>query len=171
MSYAYNEDLTMHNSIKGALAGLNSPAKTVMISEVGEEADTAGQGHNVADVSTLNEAGSAPDATGFQSYSPVSWGASTSNGALMSTGYSGGPNRIGHYDGIYFDSEHGRHTNGSNYLLTDGHVKYLTGHQVSTGLLPDFCPQTSTNVEGVPCVANPAGTESPENWVATYSPY
>lgn len=45
---------------------------------------------------------------------------------------SGGTSTIGTADGNY-DARTGRHTDGSNFLLADGHVKWLRPSSVSTG--------------------------------------
>ncbi len=44
----------------------------------------------------------------------------------------------------YFLSATGRHTDGSNFVMADGHVKWLPAHTVSAG----YSPQTSTNCGG-----------------------
>jgi prepilin-type N-terminal cleavage/methylation domain-containing protein/prepilin-type processing-associated H-X9-DG protein len=77
----------------------------------------------------------------------------------------------------------GIHTNGSNFLFCDGHVKWLPGTSVSTGDTPNLlgCPQDS--VSGPACepnhpystwwgggnVNNNAASTDQTNWAATFS--
>jgi len=170
MSYAYTEIFSMRDGINDALSAFNAPSKTVMLCEVGEIDNTGLYGHNVADLSTTNEAGGDVDATGLRSYSPVSNGIGASNRALMSTGYLGSPDRIASNGPHEFDSPTGRHSIGANTLLADGHVKHLRSTQISTGIFEEGCLVTPTTPEGRYCSETPAGTESPEGWAATYSP-
>ena len=79
--------------------------------------------------------------TGTGQCSPMSYlgdgnsqngGFSNAHQALV-TGPIGQPVRGYVYDTIF---QTGRHTDGSNYLLADGHAKYLKGAAVSPGVFP-----------------------------------
>ena len=79
--------------------------------------------------------------------------------------------------GSYYLSATGRHTGGSNFLLCDGHVKWLRGEQVSTGDIRTSDPnpgknETSTDAQDqrLPNGGSAAGTESSQPWAATFSP-
>jgi prepilin-type processing-associated H-X9-DG protein len=76
-----------------------------------------------------------------------------------------------------------RHSNGSNFLMADGHVKWLLGSQVSTGVAyaagqwlvsqSDYQDKNPPNIWGW---GTPAGTEGALNAAglaaaATFSPY
>ena len=70
-------------------------------------------------------------------------GGGSFNNTKISTGNIGQPIRTGgNYDTTY---PNGRHTDGSNYLLADGHCKYLKGALVSPGAFPGKlgCDQNS----------------------------
>jgi len=125
ISYAYNSNLwpvdtqyTVWDSGAGNLGQLSSPANTVLLFE--------SQG-NQADPTNLNEGDSA-----------ASWGARTDwchgslysayCGAKYATGYIGGYSNVD-----LIKSGAPVHTDGSNWLAADGHVKWLRGEQVSAG--------------------------------------
>ncbi|MDR3707066.1 MAG: DUF1559 domain-containing protein [Capsulimonadaceae bacterium] len=75
-----------------------------------------------------------------------------------------------------FPSATGIHTGGSNFAFMDGHVKWLTGDQVSSGLIAGASsdPQGATgspsaNYAWSSKAAGAAGTDSPQ-FSATFSP-
>ena len=128
--YAGNPNISL------ALAGLNSPAKTVLLFEV--------EGNTGIDVRITDTEGpysinynSSPFGNGTVSgYSPAGGGtAPDCSGAPIqlkfATGYMGGRDVAG-YECFYTGKE-GRHTGGANYLLGDGHAKWYKGTQVSSG--------------------------------------
>ena len=94
--------------------------------------------------------------------------------ALIDTGYMGG--RTVAATLAYYKAPTGRHSDGSNFLLADGHVKWLRGNRVSTGIItpggPAGCISTQTTTQDIGGACNPiaAGTQSPEGWAATFSP-
>ena len=128
-----------------ALASLNSPSKTVLLCEttglIGPLTDSQEQG-------------------GYNGYtSPTSngnpdggmWWGNNLNGGHMRTGCLGGLNcsaqvNRGPNGAFGFDSLTGLHTDGSNYVLCDGHVKWSRGSGVSGGsnALAEDCNQNST---------------------------
>ena len=191
--------------IEGVYSRLNAPAKTVMLCEVTAAAfppeDSDAQA--VADLSTPDEAGdqgslAAPSTpTNCMNGSPATFGVfaavstatASSNCTLpLATGYMGqyGPRATPQYFnsslGSYYVSPTGRHSDGSNFLLCDGHVKWLRGSQVSTGLVvvapsatsgPAELPTDAQDSNTAPTVApygTAAGTESAQPWAATFSP-
>ena len=206
VSYAYNANLAGSDlpdnqpaslgyiGIKGYLAQMNAPAKTVMLAEVTAAGYPAGlsDGQAVADLSTPNEAGDAgAGVPGCADGSPAVFGTFAGTGPAaagsapcslpLATGFLGvnGP-RAGNYDtrmGAYYLSPTGRHTDGSNFLLCDGHVKWLRGSQVSTGDIHTTNPnpdrnETPTDAQDqrLPNGGSAAGTESAQPWAATFSP-
>ena len=102
----------------------------------------------------------------------------------LATGYMGqsGTKRTATFStslGDFYLAPTGRHTGGSNFLLCDGHVKWLRGSQVSTGdvYTSDTTPasnavETPTDAQDQrqPSGATAAGTESAQPWAATFSP-
>ncbi|MEO7719006.1 MAG: DUF1559 domain-containing protein [Capsulimonas sp.] len=132
-----------------ALASLSSPSKTVLLCE------TTGL---IGPVTDPQEAGGI---NGFTS--PTSngnpdggmWWGNNKNGGHMRTGCLGGRdctsqvNRNG--GGFGFDSVNGLHTDGSNYMLCDGHVKWSKGSGVSSGsnALAEDC-----NQDGAPALTD-----------------
>ncbi len=208
VSYAYNFNLSgvtntkgFQKGIEGVYSRLNAPAKTVMLCEVTAAAfpASAGDAQAVADLSTPDEFGDqgSPAAPSCLNGSPATFGLfaavstaqSTSNCTLpLATGFMGqyGPARTSTFvttpAGSYYLAPTGRHSDGSNFLLCDGHVKWLRGSQVSTGLVVVAPSATSGPVEQptdnqdsntAPLVApygTAAGTESSQPWAATFSP-
>ena len=67
----------------------------------------------------------------------------------------------------YYTGATGRHTDGSNFLATDGHVKWLRGTAVS----PGGVAATATDAQKAsPGNNNAAGTGNLGNFVLTFSP-
>lgn len=182
--------------IKGYLAKMTAPAKTIMLAEVTAKGYDPGlsDGQAVADLSTTDEAG---DSGGLgvpkcAAGSPAVFGTIAGLGPdapgdapcsiPLATGYMGqfGP-RTSNFDsapGGHYLSPAGRHTEGANFLLCDGHVKWLRGSQVSTGDIRTSDPTNSAKIETptsnqdqcLPLGGSAAGTESAELWAATFSP-
>ena len=208
ISYAYNFNLAgvttatgFQKGIEGVYSRLNAPAKTIMLCEVTAAAfpPADGDAQAVADLSTVDEAGdqgSSPAATGgcangspatFGLFAAVSTAVPDNNCTLpLATGFMGqsGPRAASFtaWPGANYTAATGRHTGGSNFLLCDGHVKWLHGDQVSTGLVVVVSSPTSGPVEKptdnqdsntAPSVVHygtAAGTESVQPWAATFSP-
>jgi prepilin-type N-terminal cleavage/methylation domain-containing protein/prepilin-type processing-associated H-X9-DG protein len=152
VSYAANNDINApvygggwNNSYStgaGTLAGLNAPARTVLLHEAMLSiADLSGPELNPPNVNDY--------------YSPGSWGRPTTPSLVgrgghqagwYATGFMGGrggtlaansnqTDATGADDGGagLFQYATGRHLDGSNFLMADGHVKWLKGDAVSTG--------------------------------------
>jgi prepilin-type processing-associated H-X9-DG protein len=163
---------------------MNSPSKTVVLCEF----DSADSSWGHADIEDTDERGGAGFG-GANSASPsVLYGgiAGVAGGAggggepgVLATGYMGGAVgtcslRPVFNNSNYYKPTTGRHTNGSNFLLGDGHVKWLQGSQVSTGsvLISGQYGETETTNEdatGNPA-CNAAGTQSSQPFAATFSP-
>ncbi len=185
--------------IKGHISQMNAPAKTVMLAEVTAAAFpplVSGDSQAVADLST-------PDEAGNQGYQPVA-GCADGSPSVFGTFAGTGPINagkdpcslplatgfLGQYGGAraanyltdpahnYYLSANGRHSDGSNFLLCDGHVKWLRGSQVSTGDVHTSNPSAALNEaptdsqdqRPLPTGASAAGTESSQPWAATFSP-
>ncbi len=196
VSYAYNTALSgiPPLGIQGALPRLNAPAKTVMLCEVTAAAfDAAEQdAQAVSDLSTPDETGDqGAGVPGCMDGSPATDGefafvlapGGLSCSVPLATGFMGvsGPRAIEFVAGAgkYYLSPQGRHSGGANFLLCDGHVKWLRGSQVSTGpILGSASPtkgaaeQPTDHQDSNPNLhrGNAAGTESTEPWAATFSP-
>ena len=194
ISYAYNMNLSGKGGygIGGALSLMNAPAKTVMLCEV-TAAGYIGDAQAIADLSTPDEAGnqgigaggclagsSASDGELALVFMPTSASGNSCN-LPLATGFMGGSagfragslKTIPDPDGSYL-SQWGRHTQASNFLFCDGHVKWLRGTQVSTGPIQS-ADQKPTDVQDAHLAAQPgrgsaAGTQSAEGWAATFSP-
>ena len=188
VSYAYNQDVSYPpdygGGVGGAISQLTSPPKTVLLYEV-----TAGLhpsrsnpcSYNVADLSTPSEAGGAFNGTNF-CVSPYGEGIEATNSGVyqylqQATGPTGGSQQNFWFNSTSFTGPNGRHGKGSNYLLCDGHVKWLMGDSVSTG---DYCvgpnipswmasTPTTTEDEFKDTSPQPAGTQAP-GWTVTFSP-
>ena len=177
VSYAYNSNISSGDfgGIRGALSGLNASAQTVLLFEVGSGGSTAHPGAQ-CDITNPVEAGGATtlySSVGSGDYITSSFPAVTSQ-ALIDTGYMGG--RMVPATLAFYKAPTGRHSDGSNFLLSDGHVKWLRGSQVSTGIDtpggPAGCKSSATTPQDIGGACNPiaAGTQSPESWAATFSP-
>jgi len=163
VSYAYNGDMADSNIGVTVplfkLSLLNAPASTILLFEVtGVTADVTNPAND---------------------YSPAG------NGGLWrwssyDTGEMGQP---AHNNSIDVTYSTGRHTNGSNYLLADGHAKWLRGAAVSAGdpavePTSGSCDQGKCNDawnaawDGSNVAASTSYMgQSPENFAATFSPY
>ncbi len=157
VSYGLNFDITRTDANNGSLAALTAPTQTVELFEV------TGQTANLLDPV---EGGS-------------NWESQVGNGVtfvyIKGDGTSGDcchaasgiKYDTGLFDNATFDATQfvaltGRHTNGSNYLLADGHVKWLQPRTVSAGdkALTPTTAQGGGNAEGTQGGAH-AATFSP----------
>ena len=174
-SYGFNSSLSaLLTPTTSQMASLTSPASTVMFFEVtGVIADIADPVASGLDYSVSGNGGD-----GGGGYIPNPW-------AKYDTGPIGGRP----YNALYDKSLTGRHTDGANYLLSDGHAKFFRPTAVSSGGVPGL-----NNAGGVPsglspsdcrqdaCLynwgggtaGNAAGTNalsnSPQHFGATFSP-
>ncbi|MBC8141428.1 MAG: hypothetical protein H7Y38_08295, partial [Armatimonadetes bacterium] len=118
----------------------------------------------------------------YNGFSPAGWGVSGAGNALaingagaftspvnlkMATGYFKNAPAA---DYPLFVKPLGRHTEGANYLLADGHAKWFKGSQVSAGVsntVETDCNIANTaNGDGVPIAA---GTGCSQGLAATFS--
>ncbi len=182
VSYAYNANIASQDlpaypyGVSGKEARFNAPSKTVLLSEIGAGKDRAGfarAGNQVVLTDPL-EAGS------------PSTSESGNGQSVASMGNTGNPPRPGPYNtgttgGTTAASPvilpqcvlpgEGRHLEGSNYLLADGHVKWYKGSSVSIGA-------ANGQTAGFPAPSSPeqsgvyaAGTATTQPGIAiTYSP-
>jgi prepilin-type processing-associated H-X9-DG protein len=161
-SYGYNSNNTIPDGLSTVdsytVAQYNSPSKTVLLFEVqGNYFATGGQGWSIS-----NEVTSFPGGGG-NGFTPAGFGASESGDAnvvagagafnapanlIMATGYLRGTQAA---DYVRFAAAKGRHTDGANYVLADGHAKFLRGTAVSPGL---------TNPTGTDCSNQTAGASN-----------
>jgi len=190
VSYAYNENISYTPSselgVGGTISQFTSPPKTVLLYEVTANLNPSQANpcaYNVADLSTPGEAGGMSNGTNF-CFSPVGNGVwATNRGDIyrplqQATGYTGGVQQKQWFGSSTFAGPDGRHCNGSNYLLSDGHVKWLRGATVSTGYFynsgPDIFSWTVTTAntaedEFTYMSPEAAGTAAP-GWTVTFSP-
>lgn len=133
VSYAYNGAITADSAsffngrpwgINRVVSLVNAPAVVVLLCE---SSSTYGLVNGGSDSYTNGVHTHASMGTnGYVSYENVS----TGGGAPLATGFTTG-RRLSAPTTDFPDA--GRHTEGANYLLVDGHVKWLKGSNVSTG--------------------------------------
>jgi prepilin-type N-terminal cleavage/methylation domain-containing protein/prepilin-type processing-associated H-X9-DG protein len=166
VSYAYNlnivfSDGTGRPAPKGRISAFNSPPKTVMLAET-----------------TGTYAFVLPQFTGCTYCGDLEYATPSANGVSSiypSGNFETGPlgNRARNASSYILDNA-GRHLEGANYLMADGHVKWYKGSNVSTGF--------NANTAGVPAPSNAqtagddrstayaAGTEN-NSYAVTFSAY
>lgn len=170
VTYAYNSNLMgwvtnfRTTGILGKSSLLNSPAKTVMLCETRStiiEPNTA-SGNPMVDLEHANEHG------GVDNYN-VSPGALGGFEAVTGSNFALLTGNIGGRPDLAFPVKPGLHTDGSNFLMCDGHVKWLRGEVVSSGF---SYPQSQhpASCQDQDYYLAPAGTECADKWVATFSP-
>jgi prepilin-type processing-associated H-X9-DG protein len=150
VSYAINANLTCPTMVQGAFGGgnlssLTAPAKTVMLIETAY----TGTSNAISGGSELGGTYVSPSAWGVYYYADstvrtdrtIQNAASGHFGGLYATGPMAGRTftvatlpsvPTDAYSG-YLEYSEGRHLSGANYLMADGHVKWLKGDAVSTG--------------------------------------
>ncbi|MEO7718920.1 MAG: DUF1559 domain-containing protein [Capsulimonas sp.] len=147
VSYAINMAVTRsgNGGVAGSLPALNSPAKTVLLCEVTGIPARPGNGSGGTDISGAFGNYSA-GTEGYAVYAFPGYG----SGGKFDTGYMGGHSDPAQYGYSSFGNRPGRHTDGSNFLLSDGHVKWYKGAAVSNGNSPANATdaQNGTNAEG-----------------------
>ena len=166
VSYFYNGGVPYYT--RGALSQMNSPASTILLSEaVG----------NVGDILDQDEGYAAPTSNTTFTASATGLGpiagkdATITTTAFHATGYQNGI--VLAIDKNYYNNQPlGRHTDNSDYLMADGHVKWLRAVSVSPGNTPPNSTDNQTVGNGG---ANCAGTDGffadgKTKPVATYSP-
>ena len=150
VSYAYNASIPFPTSwggsdvFRGSAASLNATSRTVLLLET---ANTSGQILNPPESDIVSPAAwGIPNPGGYGVLGVVS--KRGSNAGWFATGTLGG--RVGTYpanpsenpvsmvstsdNSGGYQYSYGRHLEGSNFLMADGHVKWLKGDAVSSGL-------------------------------------
>jgi len=166
VSYGLNMDLTFvsgspYPGPDAKMAALSAPSKTVMFEETANTYAFVDYTFSGCTYCGINETTS-PSAQGAASIYPY---------GNFETGQLGGRARNA---SSYIEPDTGRHFDGSNFLLADGHVKWLPGSSVSSGF--------NANNGGVPAPNNAetagddksnayaAGTQN-GGYAATFSAY
>lgn len=163
-SYAMNGNLAVGMSPAGSyyssITGINqsqlvSPASTVLYCEIQLKPWWNGEADWSFSVPNENQAASSAngdvsgdDYIGKDGYSPSTVGCGENYGMISGQlGFAGTQLATGYLQNTQsseyslFTSPNGRHTNGSNYVLADGHSKWILGGNVSNG----DSAQTSTS--------------------------
>ncbi|BDI31193.1 hypothetical protein CCAX7_32440 [Capsulimonas corticalis] len=113
-----------------ALAVLSSPAKTVFLCE------SNGDFAKLLDINEGNGNGIQSATTNGSLDGSIYAAANYGKGGSMATGCLGGVDcsaNVGGPGGNGFLAKTGLHTDGSNYMMCDGHIKWYRGSQVSGG--------------------------------------
>ncbi len=165
VSYAYNLLISRTDNpaygIGGVTARLTAPAQTVLLLEVSDIDTPVNDPHEQPHGGSYS---AVTDGTAILSDGPLG----AVGAGVFATGYLG--DRPSSFGQLSYPS---RHAAGSNFLLADGHVKWLAPTQVSTGwqlAIEPGCGQDSA-VAGctAPSPLTPAGTANPQ-YAATVSP-
>ena len=135
VSYAYNPNVTPLQTGGQILAisQYTAPAKTVLLSEVNTNAGyfLCGDSISPATPMSIQMENSSPIANGLVEVSAFGY---IFNLAGVCAHYVGGP-LSGESQAVYSSGpgDQARHNGGANYLLADGHAKWLRGISVSAG--------------------------------------
>ena len=174
VSYGFNRFLH-GGTTGGSLSGEQAPASTVLLTEVQNVtslfSSSADEGYSVVgnNATALSAA-----VDGLDHFTPsttttaadfVAKSDGTANGMKYATGNMGGVTSTNQT--LDFTGLTGIHTDGSNFLAADGHVKWLRGSAVSPGTPANTAtdPQGYTN-SGY----SAAGTGNLGNFALTFSP-
>jgi prepilin-type N-terminal cleavage/methylation domain-containing protein/prepilin-type processing-associated H-X9-DG protein len=173
ISYGANNTLGFTGAtgaLNGAISGFASTPKTVMLFEV------AASSAYLDRPNVVNEAQlSSPTTLAGNGNNLFSCpGGSQINFGLYATGFMGGktgtvaaiPNPVSSTSAFgtgNFVAEQGRHLDGANYLMVDGHVKWYKGSAVSTGNAAASAAAAQTATEA-------AGTSN-DQYGVTFSPF
>ncbi len=166
LSYSMNDNLDS-NYLYSSLPSIQAPASTVMITEITGMYCDLNNPNDDPDGWTANASSATPGAGRTYGSEEVDGGdngdgdlyelnnhnaASANGGPGIGVGM-GNPPRM---NTTYFKD--GRHTDGSNFLLGDGHVKYLRAIQVSPGFtnVDTTCGQDQSMSGGV-CASGATG--------------
>ena len=153
-----------------SLAALNASANTVLLFEVSgvfaNVSDTR-EGSNPGGLLGRNYSASG-NGLDNRLYAQLDWNTRVEN--QYATGYLGGriPPSL---NSTQFSSSRGRHSDGSNFAMADGHAKWSFGAKVSSGLnatLPSCYQDNNPFLVGCQDKFYAAGTESPQG-SATFS--
>ena len=167
-SYAVNQGLYYPlNNYAGhaSITTMNAPASTVLLFEIsnGPVFDLTNQLENQS-----------PWGNGWDGGNNIAAGTGTGVGgtptniSLYATGFmAGGSAAAG--GATCFPSPTGRHTDGANYLMNDGHVKWLRGVAVSPGLAAPTATSPQSGNAG-PYNADGTGALGTTGRTVTFSP-
>ncbi len=152
VSYGYNKNLTPSPFANGSTAvsivQLHQSARTVLLYEV--SGNTNGDPTSIN--TTFANSDLSQDGNGFELDETI--------GAALQSGKFATGAMLGHTAATnpYYDAPLGRHTDGANYLLCDGHAKWLRPTAVSPGRVPKAsdCNQDATT-------STPAGDTACQN--------
>jgi len=154
VSYAFNGEWicrpTNDGGLGGSTTGYTSPSVTVLLCEAfGVQGNVAVSGENYPAAGFCS-----PSTDGIEIYN-------CQNGtATMQLGYMGTGGSMPYRNWNLYSNPNGVHTGGSNFLMADGHAKWLRLGAVSTGI----DAATPTSIEGTtqsPSYALPAaGTDN-----------
>jgi prepilin-type N-terminal cleavage/methylation domain-containing protein/prepilin-type processing-associated H-X9-DG protein len=160
VSYGMNVWLTSTYSAGARLSGQNAPASTVMLFEV--VGDYAAINSTTTDTTSAIGNGGDGGGVGYIDANPLNYSDPCTT-VFYATGYLGNPVRT--TGEPCTKAKTGLHTDGANYAMADGHVKWLRGAAVS----PGYIAQSSTNGQDVPSTGYAAGTGA-SGFAATFSP-
>ena len=176
VSYAYNSDIPYpsadYTTFNGSAASMNSTARTVLLCE---SADTGGA------ITSGTEAGQwtlSPATSGFPNLGIIPagltacvtmWGGGGNGEGFYATGFMGQRGGTAHvlvtsYGGAtqgYYLNGTGIHMDGSNFLMADGHVKWLNGDAVSNGAAAANSNNAQTSSGGA-CTGSARPITSPD---------
>ena len=174
VSYAMNFALLRSDGLAGNLTKLTAPANTVTLFEL--------DGQSV-DVTTLTESSLSGLSTLVGNGVNLVWAKinADNGGACCSAPpaqFATGVNSGNHYNnGGQWTAKTGRHSDGANYLLADGHAKWLRPEVVSggDGAVSATAAQTTDgngngNAAGTQCSGNCGTGGTTVTYAATYSP-
>ncbi len=174
VSYAFNKNLR-GGSTGGALSAEQAPASTVLLTEdqnvtsffststdegystVGNTATNLSPAVDGLDAASTDTAATPADF--------VATNQGTPNGMKYATGVLGGTTPTS--QATDFTGLTGIHTDGSNFLAADGHVKWFRGAAISPGYTADT--QNTPQFQGT-SGKNAAGTANLGNYALTFSP-
>ena len=165
VSYFYNGAITLYTG--SAISQLNAPANTVLLCEaVNNFGDIVDLDEGIGKGNTIFSGA----ATGLGPLNNTTNNAAIVN-AKYATGYMNGivlPIDQGYYGNVPL----GRHTDNGNYLMADGHVKWLRSQSVSPGNTPLTSTANQTVGNGGANAAGTAGyfADGKTTPAATFSP-
>jgi prepilin-type N-terminal cleavage/methylation domain-containing protein/prepilin-type processing-associated H-X9-DG protein len=174
ISYAFSMGIVHSNYT--LVSKWTAPAQTVLLLEC--------EGYH-ARPDEMYQYGGYDSGPGYGGVSPVTdgvnvWQVGSPGSGGFGTGYIGGltPDGTDQFNGQGGSGPTGRHTDGSNYLLADGHVKWMRGSQVSAGTAAAGSPtsaEAGTGFIGVYGAGTQCATNCYENtpsgaFAATFSP-
>ena len=182
VSYGFNQSLQGYG-LTPTLSSLAAPASTVLLCEMeGGKAQSDRDASEGTDVGAgyISPAVNGLDSNASSATTPPSdiinniHGTDVIDPGHMQTKYATGPmggipatNLTQDFTGLT-----GRHTDGSNFLAADGHVKWLRGSAVS----PGFAALSANSAQGADATGpygankNAAGTGNLGNFALTFSP-